>query len=67
MKKFEEFKIKVVMKVEHVSRKRAIEIIAERCKGGAYNDPVKKDAGVGHSSNSDECDLLSAEEFFGGK
>ena len=62
--KFEEFKIKVVMKAEHVTRDRAIQLIAERSAVKSDNEPVKSET-VGSSS----CDLLddnimTAEEFF---
>ena len=64
MEKFEEFKIKVVMKAEHVTRDRAIQLIAERSAVKSDNEPVKSET-VGSSS----CDLLddnimTAEEFF---
>ena len=52
--KFEEFKIKVVMKAEHVTRDRAIQLIAERSAVKSDNKPVKKE----------DDNIMTAEEFF---
>ena len=54
MEKFEEFKIKVVMKAEHVTRDRAIQLIAERSAVKSDNKPVKKE----------DDNIMTAEEFF---
>ena len=65
--KFEEFKIKVVMKAEHVTRDRAIQLIAERSAVKSDNEPVKSES-VGSSATDGrdilDVDLISAEEFF---
>lgn len=60
MEKFEEIKIKIVMKAENVSRDQAIEIIAARCRKASDADPVKQNGSI-----AAEEEFMSAEEFFG--
>ena len=64
MEKFEEIKIKVVMKAEKVSRDRAQKIIAERCRKTVKGDPVK--AGGSIAPETDEMEWMDAEDFFSG-
>ena len=64
MEKFEEVKIRVVMKAEKVSRARAQKIIAERCRKTAEAAPVKTGCSV--VSETDEMEWMDAEDFFSG-
>lgn len=59
MVKFEEIKIRVVMKAEKVSRARAQEIIAERCRKSAESAPVKTGGSI-----APETEWIDADEFF---
>ena len=66
-KKFEDIKIKMVMKLRGVSRDKAVALISEN------TSPLEKSEGEGEIAHvaaaeffgSDEDDLLSAKDLFG--